>query len=506
MLIMSGGRTADPVAPAGLATAALRGAGWRFASELGGKGMVLVSTIVLARLLDKDDFGVAAYALTLMALFGAVPTLGLGPAIIYHADDERYASTGFWLGLVSALAGTAIVWVLAPFAEHLFGDPRAVDVTRAMAWIFPIEALSNVHGALLRKRLAFRAGVLPEITRSLVKGIASIALAFAGFGAWALIGGTLGGALAAVPVYWIVLRWRPRLLFDRSAAAALAPFGSHLVAVNSLGAAVRNLDYVIVGRVLGAAALGTYTLAFRLPDLLIRNLVAVLGQVLLPVYAKLREERAPVAAAFATTMSYVVAVTAPMAVGLALLAEPVVLAVFSAKWLDVVPVVPPICLYALFVSVSFNIGDLYKALGRPDVLTRLGLVRLVLAIPALWGAATLVGSAAAVGWAQAGIALAMMGIELVVARATFGLPVAAALGGTVPVLLACGAMAVAVRAVCASLAAQPELLQLAAGVAAGALVYAVALWLLARRFVATGWSVFRGALDRRLPSFEGART
>jgi hypothetical protein len=80
------------------------------------------------RLLDREDFGVAAYALTLMALFGPVPTLGSAPRSIYHADDERYANTGFWLGLAAALAGTAIVWLLAPLAEHLFGDPRAIAV------------------------------------------------------------------------------------------------------------------------------------------------------------------------------------------------------------------------------------------------------------------------------------------------------------------------------------------------------------------------------------------
>ena len=487
----------------GLATAAMRGVGWRFASELGGKGMVLVSTIILARLLDRDDFGVAAYALTLIALFGAVPTLGLGPALIYHADDERFRSTGFWLGLAAALAGTAIVWLLAPLSAYLFGDARAVAVTRGMGLIFPIEALSNVHGAILRKRLSFRIGVVPELTRSLMKGVASIVLALTGFGAWALIGGTLFGALAAVPVYWIALRWRPRLRFDREAAAALIPFGGHLAAVNTLGAAVRNLDYLIVGRVLGAAALGSYTLAFRLPDLLIRNLVAVLGQVLLPIYSKLREERAPVGAAFATTTAYVVAVTAPMSVGLALLAEPIVITAFSAKWIDVVPIVPPICLYALFVSISFNIGDLYKALGHPDVLTRLGLARLALAVPTLCLAATVYESAAAVGWAQAGIALVMMAVELIVARNKFGLPVAAALMSTAPVLAACGAMALAVRATSLSLHAEPVWIQLALGIPVGALVYSLALWLCARRFVTTGFSVLRTALDRRAPSFEG---
>jgi hypothetical protein len=171
-----------------------------------------------------------------------------------------------------------------------------------------------------------------------------------------------------------------------------------------------------------------------------------------------------------------------------------------------VPVVPPICLYALFVSISFNIGDLYKALGRPDVLTRLGLVRLALAIPALCAAAMIARTPAAVGWAQAGIALTMMTIELVVARITFALPVGPALAGTAPVVLACAAMALALHTVSVPLATEPAWIQLAAGITTGALVYSVALWLFARQFVTAGLSVLRVALDRRVPSFEGART
>jgi len=110
-----------------------------------------------------------------------------------------------------------------------------------------------------------------------------------------------------------------------------------------------------------------------------------------------------------------------------------------------------------------------------------------------------------VGWAQAGIALAMMFVELGVGRATFGLPVGAALAQTAPVLIACGVMAVIVRALTAPLAAQPDLVQIAVGSAGGALAYALALGLVARRFVATGLAVLRGALERRQPNWEGAR-
>ena len=131
---------------------------------------------------------------------------------------------------------------------------------------------------------------------------------------------------------------------------------------------------------------------------------------------------------------------------------------------------------------------------------------MALAIPALCAAAMIARSPAAVGWAQAGIALTMMAIELYVARITFGLPVTPALASTAPVVLACAAMALALQVVSVPFRSEPAWIQLAVGIAAGAAVYAIALWLFARRFVTAGLSVLRVALDRREPTFDGAGT
>jgi O-antigen/teichoic acid export membrane protein/glycosyltransferase involved in cell wall biosynthesis len=359
----------------------LRGTAWTGASQLTGKLLFFLSTLLLARLLDQEDFGVAAYAITVTALVAAVPSLGLAPALIHYRDDEEILSTGFWLGLAAAVVVFLAVWMLAPLTEQFFGDPRAVGVTRALALLFPIEALRNVHAALLRRRLAFRLRFVPEFVQSLTKGGVAIAMAIAGFGAWSLIGGSLAGAAAGAVAYWRVTSWRPTWRFDLAAARKLLPFGGHVVTVDLLGAFVRNLDYLLVGRFLGATVLGVYVLAFRIPDLLIRNLSRTLGQVLLPVYATVKDDPEAIRDTFTASMSYLFALTAPLAVGMAILAEPLVSTLFSEKWLDVAPVIPPICLYALFISLSFNLGDLYKALGRPEVLSRISFARACLAAP-----------------------------------------------------------------------------------------------------------------------------
>ncbi len=487
-----------------LARSAVRGTGWTVGSQLTGKLLFFLSTILLARILDQEDFGVAAYAITVIALMSSLPALGLGPALIHHRDDQAVLATGFWLGVAAGIGGFALVWVTAPLAGWFFDDPRAVEVTRWLGLTFPIQALFNVNATLLRKRLEFRRRFLPELVHATTKGVVAIAMALAGFGYWSLIGGALGAAIASVPFYFRAVPWRPALHFDRGEAARLLRFGGHIVGVGVLGAIIRNLDYLLVGRLLGAATLGVYVLAFRIPDLMIRNLCVMVGQVLLPVYAKVKDDPVIVRETFVRATGYVIALTAPMAIGMALVAEPLVLTLFSERWIAVAPVIAPICFYALFVSLEYNIGDLYKAIGRPDVLTRIGVGRALVVIPALWIAADGFGSAVAVGWAQAGVALATSIVSLVVARRVFGLPVGEALLQLRPVALALAAMSLATVLALQLCEALPAAARLLIPSATGCAVYVLALWTFGREFFELGFGTVRDALQRRSPAVRSA--
>jgi O-antigen/teichoic acid export membrane protein len=215
------------------------------------------------------------------------------------------------------------------------------------------------------------------------------------------------------------------------------------------------------------------------------------------------QDRDALARAFSATLGYVFAITAPLSIGMALVAAPLVEALFGAKWLDAADVVPPIAIYTLLISVSFNVGDAFKALNRPDVLLRLSLLRGAVALPAIVGAALWLGSAAAVGWAQAAVAGVSVVATLTAARWVFALPVGSALRGLWPIAGASGAMACAVLA---SLHWAPSgdcWLQLAVAVPIGAAVYVAALRVLAPGFFEEGLRALRDAASRRAPRVAG---
>src|SRR5438874_1505526 len=194
----------------------------------------------------------------------------------------------------------------------------------------PQQSVGTRHYALARRWLDFRSRTAAEFADVFIRGFASIGLAIAGFGAYSLVLGYVIGELALSVTMWVLVPWRPRLRLERRQLTPLLGFGGALTGVDVFAAIQSNADYVFVGRVLGTAALGVYTLAFRLPDLIINNLTIVASTVLFPAFALV--EREALRHAYLTTIRYTVMLALPLAVGLAILAEPFILAAFGEKW------------------------------------------------------------------------------------------------------------------------------------------------------------------------------
>jgi PST family polysaccharide transporter len=485
---------------ADLARATVHGTLWTYLAYYGGKVMVLISTIILARLLTKEDFGVAGYALTVIAFLDVLSDLGIGSALIYHRADPRAADTAFWLGLGIGSALFGVTWFTAPLVGAFFNDARAVDVTRTLALTFPIAALGNVHDMLLRKTLRFRRKLIPDWVQATSKGLVSILLALLGWGAWSLIWGQVAGQAIAVIAYWGAYDWRPTFQFGRSQARALLTYGLSIVSVNGLGMLTANIDYLFVGRFLGAAALGVYSLAFRIPELLILQFCNIVSRVIFPVFAKIRHDPNALRQGFIVSTRYIMLVTVPLGLGLALVAEPFILVVFGDKWVDAIPVMRAIAIYALLLSLTYNAGDVYKAQGRPLVLTYLSIVQGIILIPALYWAATQPGTIVAVGWTHAIIACITVTVELTVALRMLNTPVSAILNALRPAAIAGAMMTLAVWSTLVCVVAFPAWAQLLIAVALGGGTYIGALWVLERGLVLEASHTLRAALWRRSSS------
>jgi O-antigen/teichoic acid export membrane protein len=469
---------------------------WNYVSHYIGKVLLFITTIILARILLKDDFGVAGYALTVIGFLDVIGDLGLATAIIYYKDDSEAKDTAFWLGICVGILFGAGTFLMAPLVGAFYQDQRAVPLTQALALLFPLSALKNIHEALLRKGLAFGKKIIPDLIQTVSKGIISILLAFLGYGAWSLVLGPLVGTAVSVIAFWLVCSWRPSLRFSVKWLRPLVSYGSGIIGVNLLAAIAMNIDYIFVGRYLGTTALGVYMLAFRVPELIILQFCSVLSRVMLPVYAHVRDEIGAMQRGFLTTTRYVSLVTIPMGVGLSLLSDPFIRIFFGDRWAEAIPVMQAISIYAMLLSLAYHAGDVYKAQGSPNLVSLIVIVRIAVLLPCIWWAVTYPASIVAVAWMQVCVAIIGSGLNMIIATRRLNIPLSTIIADLWPTAVGSIAMGIVVFLANQLLVMVPRTVSLAVCIVLGMAVYTLALWWLQRDIVLRTTDVLRSAFAR----------
>jgi O-antigen/teichoic acid export membrane protein len=397
---------------------AVSGLVWAGAADAAGKVLVFVATLVLARLLVPSEFGLVAFALAIIYALDYVGDLGLGAALIYRSDaeDPRISSTAFWIGIGGSLVLYAICWLIAPLLADVGPGDAVIDLFRVLALQFPFAALGKAHEYRLRRSLDFRTLFGPKLANGVTKGVVSIALAFAGVGAMSLVIGQVAGALVQAIGLWLVYPFRPRFVIARRELSSMMRFGLGIVAVGVLGQGAKNFDYIIVGGKLGAASLGVYYLAFRLPELVILTGFRVAGDVLFPFYSRLRGARLDrvddeLRRGYLQTVRIGAMVAWPVAFGLAALALPLVLTLYGEEWRSAAAPMAWVAIWAGLAALATMPGAVFKALGRSWLLTATGVMQIAILFPAIWFAAPYgITAVAAVQVGEKVVSLTLLGI------------------------------------------------------------------------------------------------
>jgi PST family polysaccharide transporter len=357
---------------------------WNFSAYFLGKIVLLITTSILARILAKNDFGLIAIALVAINYLSVLKDLGLGVALIQRKGDVNDAvDTVFTINILIGLVLALLIIPLAPLVAVYFRDPQVTPVLRWMGISFIINALGSVHTNWLVRELDYRRKMIPDLGGALIKGAVSIGMAYYGYGVWSLVFGQVAGALASVILVWTILPWRPRLTLDRKIAGGLMKFGASVTVIDIINEITDNIDYVIIGRIFGLVPLSIYTLAYRLPEMLLIGNLWVMGGVVFPAFSTVQDRPDELRRGFLASVRFVELIAVPICLGLLIAADPIVRAVFGDQWLEAIPVLRVLAVYAWVYSLGYHAGGFYKAIGRPDILLRLSILTLVIIIPAL---------------------------------------------------------------------------------------------------------------------------
>jgi O-antigen/teichoic acid export membrane protein len=375
------------------------GAGWMMGSQAATQLLALVTSIVIARFLTPREVGLAAMGIVFSALALVLADVGLGSALVQRQDlSEDDKSTAFWfsiaMGVVLTGVGIGLSWPIA----SLYGEPRVQRLFAALSFMFVFTAPGIVQGALLTRELRFRALELRTIAATTASAATGITLAVLGAGPWAIVAQLLTITSVSTLLLWRSSAWRPSARISGESIRRLAGFSSHVVGTRLSAWGARNLDNLLVGRYLGAASLGAYSIAYSLMVTPVNRIAGPLTQVFYPAFSRMRD-RESIGAVWLRAVRMVALVVVPLMLGLAAVAPDFVRVVFGKRWHAAAPVLQIIALVGLAQSLqALNYGIL-QSLARTRVLFR---------YTALASLATVGAFAAGLPWGIKGVATAYL--------------------------------------------------------------------------------------------------
>ena len=439
----------DPSAhPAAWGGMVRRGIVWSVAAFGASKALSLISLLVLARLLAPDEFGVVAAVAAYIALIELGSDVGMKPAIVYEQEEGVSArvQTAFTLNLLTAAALTALGILLAPAVAGFFGVSDSAALFRLGALNLLLTGLGNVHDALLLRDMSFARRIRPQVARDVVRVAVSVGLALAGLGALALVVGFLAGTAAWTAWQWRLTAMRPRLSYDRSIARGLIAYGGPAALLSILATVNSRLDVVLIGHLLDSRALGIYSIAYRLPEVLLASIAYTLGVVAFPALARRRaQDPALLGDATMQLLRYLSLYALPVAAGLAVLSSPIIDLLFSQTWHEAARLLVPIAAASAIYTVVFPIGDLLKAIGKQATIVKINIILIPLMILACTAAAP--AGVLTVSWALVGTSVTFailmsvaVGRELHLGIAAFARSFAPSVSASLGVLGAAGAV------------------------------------------------------------------
>jgi O-antigen/teichoic acid export membrane protein len=339
----------------------------------------LVIFLVLARLLSPEEFGLVALA----AVFTTVATDLGGYAITQVLIQKKDVRPGlcdsvFFLVLALALAAAAAFLALAPWVASLFGAPQIADLLRLLSVAVVLNGMATVPLALLTRELRFATIAKRSLAMIAAGGAAGVGLAFAGYGAYALVGQALAQAAISVFVLFAASSWRPGRRGSWQDLREVRAYASGVVGNRVIALCDERAPKFVLGLVLGPAAVGYYNISMRLIDILIRLFVVPVNQVALPAIARVQEDPARVRGIVATGIGAASLISCPAFIGTLVIAPELLPVALGAQWLPAVPVLQLLALRGIvWPVVMYGISLLY-GLGQPGRLLSINGIDLAL--------------------------------------------------------------------------------------------------------------------------------
>jgi len=345
-----------------------RGSVWLFGSYALSKFGRLAMMLVVAALLSPREYGFIGLSVFVITAAQIACEFGIWQAVVRRTNlDDLFVSTAFTANIIGASFLAAGVFLTAPWVSRFYSGPEMVALLRIMALALIFDGIFYVPDGLLRKELNFRGRSLPEISGTFGSALITILLLLLGVGIFSFGAGLVAQSAIRCVLTLTQVQWRPRLRLSWPYLKEIVSYGKSILGNDLTRYASANVDYLIVGRVLGAGALGYYSLAFSLANYPVTNLAFILSRIAFPAFAAVQEDLDYARRMYLKMIRLLAALVVPLLVVLALVAGPLTVGLLGEKWQPAVLPLQLLVIAGISRSIAYPSSDMLRALGFPSV-------------------------------------------------------------------------------------------------------------------------------------------
>lgn len=357
---------------------------WRFLERIGVQGVNFIVSIIVARLVAPEVYGIVALVTIFTTIMQVFIDSGLGTALIQkkNADDLDF-STVFYFNLLMCLALYGVMFLAAPFIASFYEMPQLTKIVRVLSLTLIVSGVRGIQQSYVSRNLQFKKFFFSTLGATAISAVVGIYMAYKGYGVWALVGQTVTSNAIGTIILWITVEWRPKLMFSFKRLKGLFSYGWKLLVSALIDTVYREIRSLIIGKRYSSEALAFYNKGQQFPKLLVDNINTSIDSVLLPTMSNEQDDRERVKMMTRRAIKTSTYIIAPLMIGLAAVAEPFIELLLTAKWLPCVLFLRVFCLtYMIYPIHTANLNAI-KAMGRSDMFLKLEIIKKIIGVVAL---------------------------------------------------------------------------------------------------------------------------
>jgi O-antigen/teichoic acid export membrane protein len=361
-----------------------KGIFWSSIQTFSTYGILFVIGIILARLLMPSDYGLIGILGVFTAISGVFVNSGFSNALIRKQNcSEEDFSTVFYFNIVVAVFFYFVLFFTSPLIAEFYDIPELKVITKVVALSLIINSFTIVQQAKLTKNIDFKTQVKAYVLAVVISGIIGIAMAYNGFGVWALVVQILTGSFITAVMLWHYSKWRPQTGFSKKSFKELFGFGSKLLVSSLLDTIYNNIYKIVIGKKFSQVELGYFTQASDFAQFPSASITGILQRVTFPVLSTIQDDEDRLRASYRKLLKLSAFIIFPLMVGMAALADPFIRCFLTDKWQDTIILLQIICFSMMWYPIHAINLNLLQVKGRSDLFLRLEIIKKIFGVSVL---------------------------------------------------------------------------------------------------------------------------